>query len=100
MTDSGPGAKERLKIQARKVDTMQFVRYATDSGPSWGVTVDDQTYGLERLGEPTLEELATPGYRRQVARAVETGRCPRSRSRRICSRRCRLMTSTRSSASA
>ncbi|OVE86416.1 fumarylacetoacetate hydrolase family protein [Natronolimnobius baerhuensis] len=55
---------------------MQFVRYATDSGPSWGVTVDDQTYGLERLGEPTLEELATPGYRRQVARAVETGRLP------------------------
>ncbi|NGM67751.1 fumarylacetoacetate hydrolase family protein [Natronolimnobius sp. AArcel1] len=55
---------------------MQFVRYATDSGPSWGVTVDDQTYDLERLGEPTLEELATPGYRRQVARAVETGRLP------------------------
>ncbi|RKD89251.1 fumarylacetoacetate hydrolase family protein [Halopiger aswanensis] len=55
---------------------MQFVRFATDGSVRWGVTVDDQTYDLTRFGEPTLEELASPGYRRRVRRAVETGELP------------------------
>ncbi len=55
---------------------MQFVRFATSGGVRWGVVVDDQTYALDRLGEPTIEDLATPGYRRRVERAVETGELP------------------------
>ncbi|GAB3672881.1 fumarylacetoacetate hydrolase family protein [Halopiger thermotolerans] len=55
---------------------MQFVRFATDGSVRWGVTADDQTYDLTRFGEPTLEELASPGYRRRVSRAVETGELP------------------------
>ncbi|AEH39054.1 fumarylacetoacetate hydrolase family protein [Halopiger xanaduensis] len=55
---------------------MQFVRFATDGSVRWGVTVDDQTYDLTRFGEPSLEELASPGYRRRIRRAVETGELP------------------------
>ncbi|WP_226040009.1 fumarylacetoacetate hydrolase family protein [Natrinema sp. DC36] len=55
---------------------MQFVRFATSGGVRWGVTVDDQSYALDRFGEPTIEDLATPGYRRRVRRAVETGELP------------------------
>ncbi|ELZ24653.1 5-carboxymethyl-2-hydroxymuconatedelta-isomerase [Haloterrigena salina JCM 13891] len=55
---------------------MQFVRFATDGGVRWGVSVDDRTYALDRFGAPSLEDLATPGYRRRVQRAVETGELP------------------------
>lgn len=55
---------------------MQFVRFATSGGVRWGVTVDEQTYALDRFGDPTIEDLATPGYRRRVRRAVETGELP------------------------
>ncbi|AHG01332.1 5-oxopent-3-ene-1,2,5-tricarboxylate decarboxylase (plasmid) [Halostagnicola larsenii XH-48] len=55
---------------------MQFIRFATSGGVRWGVIVDDQTYGLDRFGEPSLEELATPGYRRRVERAAEIGELP------------------------
>ncbi|WP_137289142.1 fumarylacetoacetate hydrolase family protein [Natronorubrum halophilum] len=55
---------------------MQFVRFETGGGVRWGVAVDEQTYALDRFGAPTIEDLATPGYRRRVRRAAETGELP------------------------
>lgn len=55
---------------------MRFVRFETGGAVRWGIETDDELYDLSRFEEPTLEQLATPGYRRRVERAVETGELP------------------------
>ena len=53
---------------------MRFVRYTTGGTPRWGVAVDDTVYSLADapFGEPTYEDIATPGYHAKVEQAVET----------------------------
>ena len=53
---------------------MRFVRYVTDGTPVWGVAVDDTVYSLADIpfGEPTYENIATPGYRAKVRQALDT----------------------------
>ncbi|WP_276257135.1 fumarylacetoacetate hydrolase family protein [Halomontanus rarus] len=53
---------------------MRFVRYASDGQPQWGVAVEDTVYALADTpaGEPTYQDIANPGYRATVERALET----------------------------
>lgn len=53
---------------------MRFVRYTTGSTPVWGVVVDDTVYSLADapFGEPTYEDVATPGYREKVRQALDS----------------------------
>ena len=53
---------------------MRFVRYTAGGTPAWGVAVDDTVYSLADapFGEPTYEDLATPGYRAKVQQALAT----------------------------
>jgi 2-keto-4-pentenoate hydratase/2-oxohepta-3-ene-1,7-dioic acid hydratase in catechol pathway len=53
---------------------MRFLRYTTGGTPRWGVAVDDTVYSLADapFGEPTYEDIATPGYRAKVQQAVDT----------------------------
>ena len=55
---------------------MRFVRFETSGSVRWGVEDGDELYSLARYDEPTLEQLATPGYRRRVERAIERGELP------------------------
>lgn len=54
---------------------MRFVRYTSGGLPEWGIAVDDAVYSLAdtTIGEPSYAEMATPGYRASVRRALDTG---------------------------
>lgn len=60
-----------IKLAAR----MHFIRYTSGGSPKWGIAVDDVVYSLAdaTIGEPTYAEMATPGYRASVRRAIDTG---------------------------
>lgn len=53
---------------------MRFVRYTTGGTPRWGVAVEDTVYSLADapFGEPSYEEITTPGYREKVQQALDT----------------------------
>lgn len=53
---------------------MRFARYATEGTPQWGVVVEETVYALADTpaGEPTYQDIASPGYRATVDRALET----------------------------
>jgi 2-keto-4-pentenoate hydratase/2-oxohepta-3-ene-1,7-dioic acid hydratase in catechol pathway len=54
---------------------MQFVRYNSGAGPTWGVRTDDEIHALADLpaGEPSYQDLANKRYLDGVERAVENG---------------------------
>jgi 2-keto-4-pentenoate hydratase/2-oxohepta-3-ene-1,7-dioic acid hydratase in catechol pathway len=54
---------------------MQFVRYNSGAGPTWGVRTDDEIHALADLpaGEPSYQDLANRRYLDGVERAVENG---------------------------
>jgi len=55
---------------------MKFVRYSVGgTSPAWGVQTDDGVYSLADYPgtEPSLAEFGSPGYRRRVRQALETG---------------------------
>lgn len=53
---------------------MRFVRYTTGDTTRWGVAIEDTVYSLgdAPFGEPTYEDIATPGYRAKVQQALDT----------------------------
>lgn len=59
---------------------MRFVRYDRDGSIDWGVLRDSTIHRLSAFpeGEPDLADVANPGYRSAVERAVETGPSRRS----------------------
>ena len=54
---------------------MQYVRYTTGSGPTWGVRTDDAIHSLAGLprGEPSYEDLTNERYLEHVRAQVESG---------------------------
>jgi 2-keto-4-pentenoate hydratase/2-oxohepta-3-ene-1,7-dioic acid hydratase in catechol pathway len=60
--------------ESEKDELMRFVRYTAGGTPIWGVAVEDTVYSLADapFGEPTYEDLATPGYRAKVQQALDT----------------------------
>jgi len=54
---------------------MQFVRYNSGAGPTWGVRTDDEIHALADLpaGGPSYQDLANRRYLDGVERAVENG---------------------------
>ena len=54
---------------------MRFVRYVTSGAPQWGVEHGSQIHPLSSLptGEPSVEDLANPSYRKRIRRALNQG---------------------------
>jgi 2-keto-4-pentenoate hydratase/2-oxohepta-3-ene-1,7-dioic acid hydratase in catechol pathway len=57
---------------------MQFVRYTTGGGATWGVKRDARVYSLAGLpaGEPEYGDLTNPRYLDRVRRSVDRGTLP------------------------
>lgn len=71
--DAFPAGK-LFSTGSTNTEVMRFIRYSEGSTQHWGVVVEDMVYSLADVpfGEPTYEDIATPGFREKVQQAVAT----------------------------